>query len=269
MLRSARFVTGSLSKLQRVSRAREWYRLRGRCCSRRAWGAPTTRLLRMPPGAAMAPAARVASRDRRVPAPGVLAPERAGPLQAAPAAAEATAQGGAVWGTAEVVPAADWRWKRRRFDRDQRCRRKRGLRRRGRERRHEPSRRRMAGAQPTGVPASRTNCAKHSRPAHRALFPRGGPSSRDIARGSPEDAALATDAFHSGKMALKSSSKDPGQSRIQKSLSALGATASKHWGRVFYKVQSPATKPATGVLHVTFLGLMGTSENVVVNIVRR
>ena len=78
---------------------------------------------------------------------------------------------------------------------------------------------------------------------------------------------LATDAFHSGKMALKSSSKDPGQGRIQKSLSALGATASKHWGRVFYKVQSPATKPSSGVLHVTFIGLMGTSENRVVDIV--
>ena len=82
------------------------------------------------------------------------------------------------------------------------------------------------------------------------------------------DVGLATDQFHSGTMSLKSDSASTGQSRVQKSLSSLGATASKHWGRIFYKVQSPAAKNASGVLHVTFVGLNGsTTENRVVDIV--
>jgi len=85
--------------------------------------------------------------------------------------------------------------------------------------------------------------------------------------GAATDVGLATDEFHSGKQALKSSSMATGQTRAQRSLSALGATASKHWGRIFYKVQSPAVKPSSGVLHVTFVGLMGTGENRVVDIV--
>jgi hypothetical protein len=85
--------------------------------------------------------------------------------------------------------------------------------------------------------------------------------------GAAQDVVLATDQFHSGQMALKSSSMATGQGRVQKSLSALGATATKHWGRIFYKVQSPAPKPKTGVLHVTFIGLYGTGENRVVDIV--
>jgi hypothetical protein len=85
--------------------------------------------------------------------------------------------------------------------------------------------------------------------------------------GAATDVGLSTDEFHSGKLALKSSSMATGQTRAQRSLSTLGATASKHWGRIFYKVQSPATKPASGVLHVTFVGLMGTGENRVVDIV--
>jgi len=85
--------------------------------------------------------------------------------------------------------------------------------------------------------------------------------------GAPTDVGLATDEFHGGKSSLKSSSMAKGQTRAQTSLAALGATASKHWGRIFYKVQSPATKPDSGVLHVTFVGLMGTGENRVVDIV--
>jgi hypothetical protein len=85
--------------------------------------------------------------------------------------------------------------------------------------------------------------------------------------GAATDVGLAGDAFRSGKQSLKSSSMATGQTRAQRSLSTLGATASKHWGRIFYKVQSPATKPSSGVLHVTFVGLMGNSENRVVDIV--
>ena len=54
--------------------------------------------------------------------------------------------------------------------------------------------------------------------------------------------ALASDQAHSGAMSLKSSSMVPGEERIQKSLAALGTTASKHWGRIFYKVQSPGAE---------------------------
>ena len=85
--------------------------------------------------------------------------------------------------------------------------------------------------------------------------------------GSAQGAALAADQAHSGSMALKSNSMTPGQARVQKSLSALGATASTHWGRLFYKVQSPAPKPASGVIHVTFAALQGTTENRVVDTV--
>ena len=59
-----------------------------------------------------------------------------------------------------------------------------------------------------------------------------------------------------------------GQGRAQRSLSTLGATATKHWGRIFYKVQSPAPKPANGVIHVTFTALEGPSgENRIVDTV--
>lgn len=78
---------------------------------------------------------------------------------------------------------------------------------------------------------------------------------------------LASDQAHSGSMALKSDSKSAGQDRVQLSLSALGATASKHWGRLFYKVQAPAPKPNSGVIHITFAALEGTTENRVVDTV--
>jgi len=50
-----------------------------------------------------------------------------------------------------------------------------------------------------------------------------------------------------------------GAARAQKSLASLGATASKHWGRIFYKVQSPAPKPTGGVLHNTWTSLFGSA----------
>jgi hypothetical protein len=78
---------------------------------------------------------------------------------------------------------------------------------------------------------------------------------------------LANDQAHSGSMALKSDSKSTGQDRVQLSLATLGATATKHWGRVFYKVQAPAPKPSNGVIHITFAALEGTTENRVVDTV--
>jgi hypothetical protein len=86
--------------------------------------------------------------------------------------------------------------------------------------------------------------------------------------GSATDVALATDQFHSGKMSLKSDSMATGQGRAQKSLATLGATAAKHWGRIFYKVQSPAPKPSGGVIHITFTSLTGQAgENRIVDTV--
>jgi hypothetical protein len=87
------------------------------------------------------------------------------------------------------------------------------------------------------------------------------------AAASPTDVALASDEFHSGKMSLKSDSMMRGQARAQRSLASLGATAANHWGRIFYKVQSPSPKPNT-YLHVTFTSLVGPAgENRIVDTV--
>jgi hypothetical protein len=74
---------------------------------------------------------------------------------------------------------------------------------------------------------------------------------------SPQNVALDTAEFHSGMMSLKSDDLGKsGAARAQRSLSALGATATKHWGRIFYKVQTPVS--AT-FLHTTFTSLFGAS----------
>ncbi len=73
------------------------------------------------------------------------------------------------------------------------------------------------------------------------------------------DEAVATDAAHSGSKSLKSIAASQGTSRVQKALSSLGATANTHWGRIFYKVQSPSAVDASHVLHTTFVSLMGGS----------
>ena len=100
-----------------------------------------------------------------------------------------------------------------------------------------------------------------------AAFPAGWTKFKGYGAGAASDIAMATDKFHSGKASVKSSSMATGQTRIQKSIASLGPTASKHWGRIFYRVESPAVKPSSGVLHVTFVGLMGTGENRVVDTV--
>src|SRR2546423_979921 len=58
-----------------------------------------------------------------------------------------------------------------------------------------------------------------------------------------------------------------GQARGHGSLRGLGAPATKHWGRIFYKLISPAPKLASSYLHITFVGLEGTVENRVVDTV--
>jgi hypothetical protein len=87
--------------------------------------------------------------------------------------------------------------------------------------------------------------------------------------GSAQDVVLATDQAHSGAMSLKSSSMATGQNRAQKALASLGAVATKHWGRIFYKVQTPIVKPTINVLHVTFVALEGTTEDRVVDTVEQ
>lgn len=80
--------------------------------------------------------------------------------------------------------------------------------------------------------------------------------------------AVTSDEHHWGKKALKSASVSDGQNRAGRSLSSLGATAGKHWGRVFYKVLTPATLPSAGnVLHSTLVGLKGSNESRVVDTV--
>ncbi len=76
---------------------------------------------------------------------------------------------------------------------------------------------------------------------------------------SPQNVVLDNTQAHSGTMSLKSDDLGKsGAARAQRSLAALGATASNHWGRIFYKVQSPAPKPTGGVLHNTWTSLFGS-----------
>jgi hypothetical protein len=78
---------------------------------------------------------------------------------------------------------------------------------------------------------------------------------------------LANDSAHSGSMSLKSDGMSTGLDRVQRALASLGATATKHWGRLFYKVGAPLPKPNTGVIHITMGALEGTTENRVVDTV--
>lgn len=103
-------------------------------------------------------------------------------------------------------------------------------------------------------------------------LPTGWTSFKGYGADSPKDQQLASDQFHSGSKALKSTAGTKGTSRIQRSLSSLGATATKHWGRIFFKVQSPsATLPTSvnnGYLHTTFISMLGgSSENRLVDTV--
>jgi hypothetical protein len=87
-------------------------------------------------------------------------------------------------------------------------------------------------------------------------------------KGSPTDQAIAMDEAHSGSKALKSIAASQGANRVQYDLTGLGATANKHWGRIFYKVQDPSAVDSAHVLHTTFVSLTGgTSENRIVDTV--
>jgi hypothetical protein len=81
--------------------------------------------------------------------------------------------------------------------------------------------------------------------------------------------AVATDSAHSGTHALKSTTMNPGQPRAETSLSSLGALKGTHWGRVFYKVGTPAPNAMSSgaYYHVTFVGLRASNESRVVDTV--
>lgn len=78
---------------------------------------------------------------------------------------------------------------------------------------------------------------------------------------SSEGVGIANDQARTGSMSLKSNSATPGQARMRKSLTALGATASVHFGRIFFKVQTPAPRRNDGVIHLTLAVLEGRTEN--------
>jgi hypothetical protein len=91
--------------------------------------------------------------------------------------------------------------------------------------------------------------------------------------GGSATAVVADDEHHGGSKSLKGALAASGQARAGTSLSALGATANKHWGRIFYKVKSPATLPPAvdppnyAVIHNTLVGLKGSTESRVVDTV--
>jgi hypothetical protein len=81
-------------------------------------------------------------------------------------------------------------------------------------------------------------------------------------------AVVTSSEHHTGGRALASSVAVNGQPRAGHSLTALGATAGTHWGRIFYKVKTPFPLPSGGgVIHNTLVGLRGSSESRVVDTV--
>jgi hypothetical protein len=74
---------------------------------------------------------------------------------------------------------------------------------------------------------------------------------------NPPKSLVSSNAAHSGTHSLETSSSVAGASRVQKALTGIGATAGTHWGRVFFKVQSPAPQLASQGPHATFVALQG------------
>lgn len=74
---------------------------------------------------------------------------------------------------------------------------------------------------------------------------------------NPPKSVVASNESHSGAHSLETSSTVAGASRVQKTLAGLGATAGAHWGRVFFKVQSPAPQLNSQGPHATFVALQG------------
>ena len=114
-----------------------------------------------------------------------------------------------------------------------------------------------AGAGPTGCAGKTYKVCEDFESANVGALPSGWTYSYDMQSNRP---AVVTDQFHSGTRSLRSANLAVGQARIAKSLTSLGATAGKHWGRIFYRVKSPPTLPTGGgVLHDTMVALTRAS----------
>ncbi len=140
-----------------------------------------------------------------------------------------------------------------------------------------------SGAGSTGVGGAASGCAAHNyklcedfEGATEGGVPSGWikrhPYSSDPNAVVEAEVGVASDQAHWGTKSLKSTSSECGQTRAQHSLAALGATAGTHWGRVFFRVKTPAplTDPACNCYyHETFVGLgpSATDESRVVDTV--
>lgn len=80
---------------------------------------------------------------------------------------------------------------------------------------------------------------------------------------------VSADSVHTGTRALRSSIAISGQRRAEVSIESLGDARGVHWGRVFYRVETPAFVPSGGVVHNTMLALLGAGEARVVDTVIR
>ncbi|AKF04494.1 hypothetical protein DB32_001643 [Sandaracinus amylolyticus] len=80
---------------------------------------------------------------------------------------------------------------------------------------------------------------------------------------------VTSESVHTGARALRSSIAISGQRRAERSIESLGDARGVHWGRVFYRVQTPAFVPSGGVVHNTLLALLGADEARVVDTVIR
>jgi hypothetical protein len=81
------------------------------------------------------------------------------------------------------------------------------------------------------------------------------------------DPSTTTGEHRSGTRALASAIAMAGQHRAERSLEALGAARGEHWGRVFYKVETPFFVPSGGVVHSTLVALLASNECRVVDTV--
>jgi hypothetical protein len=64
---------------------------------------------------------------------------------------------------------------------------------------------------------------------------------------------VATDEFHAGTRSLKVEAAASGPRRMTLTGARVTALGGTHWGRVFYKVDQPAPRPASGVIHSTIV----------------
>jgi hypothetical protein len=77
---------------------------------------------------------------------------------------------------------------------------------------------------------------------------------------SSSNVQVASDQAYRGSHSLKLLAQASGARNIMKSASQLGALSAGHWGRMFYRVQTPAPAPPSGgVIHSTLVSLSGQS----------